>query len=136
MKKEIVNCDMCGAIIQAPGVGRMRHIDGEVNGAIPHPRGLYNFYTLDLCEDDWPHEVFDGAITVLYGGECVEGEMIDLRERSIFAVVVEDRDEGLTESLPVTSLSSEKRSYIDRVERAFTSVWDEMEMENPRYERH
>lgn len=135
MRKELVTCDMCGTILDGPGVHQTMHVNGSVTGGIPHPRGIYDFYTLDLCEDDWPVELFDGAVTLLFGGEMVEGEMIEIQNRDVIAVVIEDATEMTTSAYSVDSLTGEQQRYVNEAVTALRNVWQQHLEESPRYER-
>lgn len=137
MKKQMLTCDMCGTIIEGPGVEpAIYHADGNVHAGFPYPRGVKRMYSLDLCEDDWPIDLFGGEITLLFDGKTVEGELIDLQSKDVFAVLVDDRDEHAVITYTMDDLSGDQKRYVKRAVSGVRNAWKQEMEQSPRWNRN
>lgn len=138
MKKEILTCDMCGTIIQGPGDRNTFRSGGVVEAAVPHGSKNRTVYKIDICEDDAPWELFDdGNLTLLFGGETLhEGELIELQERHVVAVIESHPARMTTTAYSLDDLNGEQRSYVERAADTLRETWQKELNNNPRYDRN
>lgn len=135
MKKSIQVCDMCGSIIAGPGDRFAKSV--EIQAAVPYSGKNHVFHKIDVCDEDDPYEYFDGGtITLFYGGSIREGEMIDVRNREIIAVVDENHPELETTAYSVESLSSEQQRFVETASDAIEQSWKEKLDREPTFDQN
>lgn len=115
MKKDIITCDICGTIISGPNSGpyTAHSVRENVTGAVPYLNKNRQFVSLDVCHDDWPEEYFDGdEIQLLFGGSIHQGEMLDVSQRNVLAVIIKNNREPFVRACPPDELDPDQRQFV------------------------